>query len=104
MIIDVVFSETYSTEKITEVTRNFWDVEELICWQSSFLTSSLLLTIYPATIHITSFEESETVIQKIIEYLSILFKNMVIAISSSTIIDPFLKIKDVSVINITPNG
>ena len=103
MIIDVVFRKQFSVQDIKKNTKQYWKLDTSEVWKSTYFIKPILLTIYPTTIHITSFDESEAVIKLINGYLAALFSNTIIAISCSTIIDPFLNIKNVSVINITPN-
>lgn len=102
MIIDISFDKDYSVQEMINKTINFWGLNYKSISNRYVCTQSMLFSVSPGCIHISTILETELEIQLVKNYIGNMFKNTIIAISCIGFIDEFKDIPDVEVLDITP--
>lgn len=102
MIIDISFGKEHSIQDMIDRTINFCGLDYKSESNRYVCTQTMLFSIVPGSIHISSILETDLEIQFVKRYIRSLFENTVIAISSIGFSDKLRNIPDVEVIDITP--
>ena len=102
MIIDISFEKDYSVQEMIDSTINFCGLDYESKSNRYVCSHTILFSILPGVIHISSIFETELEIQFIKNYISYLFGDKIIAISCIGFNDKFKNIPNVKVLDITP--
>lgn len=101
MTIDISYEKEFSVQEMIEKTINFCGLDYESKTNRYICTGSMLFSIVPGFIHISSILETEFEIQFLQNYIKCLFEDTVIGISCVGFIDDFKNISNVRVIDIT---
>ena len=101
MIIDISFEKEKSVQELIDGTIKYCGLECIIRNDRYICVCSMLFSITPGFIHITSILETEEEVKFLKNYIQCLFKGSVIGISCFKFIERFVNIPDVKIFNIT---
>ncbi len=102
MIIDISFEKERSVQELIDGTIKYCGLEGITRSDRYICVCSILFSITPGFIHITSILDTEEQVKFLENYIQCLFKGSVIGICCFKFIERFVNIPDVKIFNITP--